>query len=204
MAFCPKCGLAVDLKVTFCGNCGGTIATSKLSDEKLYYNSGESTKKGNVFTIFFIVLSSCLILPIIVFGLRFIVTVSDLSKPKLAFNERSALGFLFLLRSEQESWREKSTSHTYGKLKEVLANSSIVLPNETLGYTFYDLTSEPNAEFYAVVASPIVWGKSGAHHYIVTNTGVVRSTQNNPLPFKIAVEGDQKLIDTIEMLKEAR
>ena len=204
MAFCSKCGLVVGSEISLCSNCGSNIVVSKLSNEESSYVSVEPPMGRNFLNIFFIVFASIVVLVIILYALAFFTLAPNYSSIKISFNERSALGFLMQLSSEQESFHEKNPLHTYGKLKEILDKNKLMLPEEKLGFTFYDLITEPDANFYAVVAAPIEWGKTGRCYYIVTSTGVVRSSKDSYLDFKVSNKGDQKLIDTINRLKEAR
>lgn len=200
MTYCSKCGVKLLDGAAFCSACGVSIDGSDQADsngvlDRITPKKGKST------------LAIVLIVCAVVFGLfiMFVAIIATIAVPQLLdarrhSNQRSALGSLRMLASDQETYRADNTVYT--TLGGLAKDNKINLTMDKAGYVYFDLMKTPNADHYAVLASPKIWGSSGKKHYIITNEGIVREFKEQVLPFDLSLPANQNSIDLINKLTQ--
>ena len=195
MSFCNNCGTELLESVAYCSKCGAATTTIAGS------GSNRNKTKGGMSTVLIVIL--------VVLGVMalFIGTIATIAVPQLLearrnSNERSAIGKLRAFSTDQETYKADNT--TYTTIEKLEGFFKLDLRNVKQGYVLVDLMKEPNADYYAVLASPVEWSKTGRKHFVITNEGVVRVCLEQELPFPLSLPANQASIDTINKLKEAR
>jgi type II secretory pathway pseudopilin PulG len=130
------------------------------------------------------------------------IAVPQLLDARRHSNQRAAIGNLRSFATDQETFKADNNSYTIIKLMAASKKIDLTVPKS--GYTFTDLFKNPNEDFFAVLASPTVWGSTGKYHYIITNDGNIRMWDKKELPFALTLEASQESVDIINKLPAAR
>jgi type II secretory pathway pseudopilin PulG len=130
------------------------------------------------------------------------IAVPQLLDARRNTNQRAAIGTLRSYSTDQETYRADNS--TYGTIQQLKASGKVNLTALKAGYVFSDIIKAPNEDFFAILASPNIWGTTGKCHYIVTSMGTVRVCMTKELPFDLTMEASDKTIEIINKLPEAR
>lgn len=188
MADCLNCGIPLVEGSNFCKDCGAPVNSENIKPKRM------STALIVIITVISVI--------VLLIGSIALIAVPQLLDARRNSNERSALGKLRAFATDQETYKADYT--LYGTIEKIALDEKIDLRYSTNGYTFVNIIKEPNADFYAVLASPINWGQTGKNHFVITNSGTVRVCKEKELPFKLSLPANQNSVDIINKLNEAR
>lgn len=188
MSDCINCGNEFLEGSAFCSYCGEPVGSEKIKPKRMS-------------TILIVIITVISVVALMI-GAIAIIAVPQLLDARRHSNEKGTIAKLRAFAIDQETYR--TDNNLYGTIEKIALDDKIDLRNGTMGYTFVNIIKEPNADYYAVLASPINWGQSGKSHYIITSDGIVKTCKEKELPFELSLPATQNSVDIINKLKEAR
>jgi hypothetical protein len=197
MLFCRICSFQLIEGSKYCSKCGEPIVAPILPSQG--QNSKGTKEKGQNKAL--IIIMTVIVTSAFNVAILGIIFLPGILAAKRNSNQRSVINTLRKLAIDQEIFRTDNT--LFATIEKLALDNKIDVRAGVSGYFFTDLIKSPDADFFAVLASPKNWGKDGDCHYLITSDGIVREYRKMELPFGLILPPTQNSINITNKLNEA-